>query len=115
MNMVWDYDTPGEDEPNIKQVAKEINGYNVETNAVLPGFAALTADGTTACGCWIHSGYWAEDKDAKVPAVMRRLKKDPSGLGLYHNGAFPGRQTDVSYTTVAQRIWRATPGIQRNP
>lgn len=88
MNMVWNYDKPGEDEPNIEQVAVEINGYEVATGKVLPGFAKLTNDGSTACGCWIHSGYWAEDKDAKTVAAKRRLLKDKTGLGLFPQFAF---------------------------
>ncbi|SHK05436.1 formate dehydrogenase major subunit [Desulforamulus aeronauticus DSM 10349] len=88
MDMVWNYDIPGEDEPNIEQVAIEINGYDVKTKEVLPGFARLTADGSTACGCWIHSGYWAMDKEAGTVACKRRLKKDKSGLGLFPQYGF---------------------------
>lgn len=88
MDMVWNYDKPGEDEPNIEQVALEINGYDVATGEALPGFAKLAADGTTACGCWVHSGYWAMDKDAGAVAAKRRLKKDKSGLGLFPQYGF---------------------------
>ncbi|SHF29264.1 formate dehydrogenase major subunit [Desulforamulus putei DSM 12395] len=88
LNMVWNYDKPGEEEPNIDQVAIEINGYNVTTKEVLPGFAQLKDDGSTACGCWIHSGYWAMDKEAGTVAAKRKLLKDKSGLGLFPQFAF---------------------------
>lgn len=88
LNMVWNYDKPGEDEPNIEQVALEINGYDVATKQALPGFAKLADDGSTACGCWILSGYWAMDKEAKTVAAKRRLLKDKSGLGLFPQFAF---------------------------
>jgi formate dehydrogenase major subunit len=51
------------DEPDAEKVLQEINGYFTsekdEKNGkpkLLPGFAALKDDGSTACGCWIYSG-----------------------------------------------------------
>ncbi|HHX49817.1 MAG TPA: formate dehydrogenase, partial [Clostridia bacterium] len=43
---------------------------------------------STACGCWIYTGYWAMDKEAGTVAVKRRLLKDPSGIGLFPQYAF---------------------------
>jgi formate dehydrogenase major subunit len=43
-------------EPDAEQVLQEINGYDVATRTLLPGFTALKSDGSTACGCWIYSG-----------------------------------------------------------
>jgi formate dehydrogenase major subunit len=37
-------------------VLREINGYRVADGAPVDGFAALTDDGATACGCWLYSG-----------------------------------------------------------
>lgn len=87
-NMVWNYDLPGEDEPNIDQVALEINGYQVGTNQALDSFGKLTNDGSTACGCWIHTGYWYVDKEANTVAAKRRINKDKSGLGLFPQYGF---------------------------
>ena len=39
---------------------KEINGYDVATGEPLPGFTELEDDGSTACGCWIYSGVFAD-------------------------------------------------------
>jgi formate dehydrogenase major subunit len=83
--LTWDYDRekpePGSrilDEPDALLVLKELNGYYVrppaqtdtETDAQraytlhnaqhVPGFAALKADGSTACGSWIYSGVYPE-------------------------------------------------------
>ncbi|ABO49649.1 formate dehydrogenase alpha subunit [Desulforamulus reducens MI-1] len=88
MNMVWNYDQPGHDEPNIDKINVEINGYEVGSGKTLPSFAKLQDDGSTACGNWVYAGFWFEDKDAKVPAAKRRIKKDPTGLGLYPQFAF---------------------------
>src|SRR6185436_2936691 len=60
LSLKWDYATHGElQEPSGEEVLREINGYDVATGAPLPGFAALKADGSTACGCWIYSGVFS--------------------------------------------------------
>jgi formate dehydrogenase major subunit len=56
-NLTWDY---GEDEPDAELVLKEISGYEVATGKPLPGFAQLQNDGSTASGCWIYSGVYAD-------------------------------------------------------
>jgi len=43
------------------------------------GFAQLQADGTTSCGCWIYSQSYNE----KGNMMARRVKKDPTGLGMF--------------------------------
>jgi formate dehydrogenase major subunit len=75
----WDY---GTDEPDPHMVAKELNGFTVEDRKQLANFLALKDDGSTACGCWIYSGFYpgAEKKDNKAAA---RDGADPSGLGLF--------------------------------
>jgi formate dehydrogenase major subunit len=57
------------DEPDALLVLKEINGYMISSDGSqqaltlhdaphVPGFAALKADGSTACGSWIYSGVY---------------------------------------------------------
>ncbi len=80
--LTWDYEReepkPSSrilDEPDTHLVLKEINGYYVcpPAQAVgwrhaytlreaphIAGFAALKADGSTACGSWIYSGVYPE-------------------------------------------------------
>ncbi|MCZ4492322.1 MAG: molybdopterin-dependent oxidoreductase [Conexibacter sp.] len=61
VNLHWDYAEHGpEREPHAEDVLREINGYDVATGAPVPGFAALRNDGSTACGCWIYSGVYAD-------------------------------------------------------
>ena len=47
-------------EPDAEQVLREINGYDVATGAPVSGFAELKNDGSTACGCWIYAGIFAD-------------------------------------------------------
>ncbi|HEX8121802.1 MAG TPA: molybdopterin-dependent oxidoreductase [Solirubrobacteraceae bacterium] len=59
-NLHWPYSEHGDDrEPSADEVLREINGYDLTTGELVPGFAELKADGTTSCGCWIYSGCYA--------------------------------------------------------
>jgi formate dehydrogenase major subunit len=54
----WDYPLEGHlQEPRAESVAEEISGYRVADGAQVAGYAELQDDGSTACGCWIYSGY----------------------------------------------------------
>lgn len=58
--LTWDYPTHGAiEEPSAEAVLAEINGFDAD-GGHLPGFAALKADGSTSCGCWIYSGCYAD-------------------------------------------------------
>jgi formate dehydrogenase major subunit len=59
--LTWDYHTEGaHEEPVAEEVLQEINGYTTADRKLVPGFNALKADGSTACGCWIYSGVFPE-------------------------------------------------------
>lgn len=88
LDMVWDYDMPGYEEPDIMKIAKEMNGYVVAGGTTLDSFAKLTDTGSTACGVWVYTGYMFEDPVLKVPASQRRNRDDKSGLGLYPKWSF---------------------------
>jgi formate dehydrogenase major subunit len=73
-HLKWDYSEHGEHaEPHSEDVLREINGYEVATGRHLSGFAELEADGTTACGCWIYSGCFAD-------GVNQTRRRDPGNL-----------------------------------
>lgn len=80
LNMNWDY---GE-EADANKVAMEINGYNTATGLLLENFTKLADDGSTACGCWIYSGYY---NNASNPACKSRIKEE-SGIGTNAGWAF---------------------------
>src|SRR5207245_5604155 len=94
LNVNWNYSTPAS--PDLGEVLKEINGKAVtdlkdkDGNLIrragqqLDGFGQLQDDGSTSCGCWIHSGVYT---DAGNNAA-RRGTEDPTGLGMYPNWAF---------------------------
>jgi formate dehydrogenase major subunit len=83
VNLNWNYGA----DPDVHLVAKEINGHTVADKKQVLNFLGLKDDGSTACGCWIYSGYYPgpDKKDNKAAA---RGKADPSGLGLYPGWSF---------------------------
>lgn len=85
--LTWDYPTQGPTaEPDVEAILREINGYVWATDwdqrRPVPGFTALAADGSTACGCWIYSGI--------MPAIERNLARarqpDPAATVGSHAG-----------------------------
>ncbi len=62
-------------EPSAEDVLRRINGYEVATGEPVNGFLDLKADGSTACGCWIYSGVYADG----VNQAARRKPHDAQG------------------------------------
>jgi formate dehydrogenase major subunit len=54
-DLKWDYE-----QPLAEAVLKEINGYTIADNKAVESYTALADDGSTACGCWIYSGCFAD-------------------------------------------------------
>jgi formate dehydrogenase major subunit len=67
-NLTWDQGDSAE------AVLREINGYRTADGSPVPGFAELADDGSTACGCWIYSGVYAD-------GVNRARRRDPERWG----------------------------------
>ena len=62
VNLTWDYPEHGAiREPDVEAVMREINGYTVADGKPVTSFTDLRDDGSTASGCWIYSGYFADD------------------------------------------------------
>ncbi len=60
-DLTWDYPTEGPHaEPRAAAVLREMNGWNASGKA-LGTFTELKADGSTACGCWIYCGCYANE------------------------------------------------------
>ncbi len=74
VNLRWDYPERGEhEEPEAESVLREINGYEVATGRPVSGFAELRADGSTAGGCWIYAGCYAD-------GVNQTRRRNPGDL-----------------------------------
>jgi formate dehydrogenase major subunit len=62
LDLAWDYPYDEEGEPSGAQVLREINGTD-ENGKALSAYTELKADGSTACGCWIYCGVFADEKN----------------------------------------------------
>jgi formate dehydrogenase major subunit len=69
LELTWDYPTKGaHDDPDAEAVLREIGGVDLTTGECLPDYLPLKDDGSTACGCWIYAGCYADG----VNQVARR-------------------------------------------
>ena len=60
LDLTWDYPTEGaQADPVAEAVLAEINGWDGDGHP-LPAYTALKDDGSTACGCWIYCGVYAD-------------------------------------------------------
>jgi len=72
--LTMDYPLEGKhQEPNAESILQEINGWTVADRKLVSGFAALKADGSTVCGCWIYSGVFPN------PGENRANQRAPKG------------------------------------
>ncbi len=84
----------------------EINGYTVADGKPVPGFTALKDDGSTACGCWIYSGCYADG----VNQTARRKPQARAALGGAGVGLGVARQPAHPLQPRLGRSRRASPG-----
>jgi formate dehydrogenase major subunit len=60
LDLTWDYPTKGPlAEPDAEAVLAEINGWDAHGQP-LASYEQLNDDGSTACGCWIYCGVYAD-------------------------------------------------------
>ncbi len=73
LELTWSYPTSGTHaEPSAEAVLAEINGVDLTTGKPLSSFNAMKADGTTAGGCWIYTGIYAD-------GVNQAARRKPGG------------------------------------
>jgi formate dehydrogenase major subunit len=61
LELTWDYPTEGQyEDPDAEAVLREIGGVDLTTGECLPDYLPLKDDGSTACGCWIYAGCYAD-------------------------------------------------------
>ena len=82
LNMTWDYLNPRE--PTLTELAREINGFDLNTGRLLSSFGELRDDGSTSSGNWLYCGSYTEDGNM----MARRNPDDPGGLGMHHEWAW---------------------------
>ncbi len=76
LDLTWDYPTEGPlHEPSGEAVLREINGWDAD-DAALSSYTQLSDDGTTACGCWIYCGVYADGVNQAARRTPRWEQND---------------------------------------
>jgi formate dehydrogenase major subunit len=63
LDLTWDYPTDEHGEIDSEAVLAEYNGHHLtgpDAGKPVSGFTELRADGSTAAGCWIYAGVYAD-------------------------------------------------------
>jgi formate dehydrogenase major subunit len=72
LDLTWDYPLHGpHDEPDAESILQEISGRDAD-GSFLESYDSLKADGSTACGSWIHCGVYKD-------GVNQAARKRPGG------------------------------------
>jgi len=71
------------DDPDPKQVAREVNGYDLTTGKLVVNFVSLKGDGTTSSGNWLYCGSYVEEAslDAFEKAHLNQMFPGPEYIG----------------------------------
>jgi formate dehydrogenase major subunit len=89
LELTWDYPTEGPlDEPSADAVLAEINGFDA-SGQPLSAYTQLKDDGSTACGCWIYCGVYA---DGVNQAARRAPWREQNWLGPEWGWAWPANR-----------------------
>jgi formate dehydrogenase major subunit len=89
LDLTWDYPVEGPlDDPSADAVLREINGRGPD-GELLSAYTELKDDGSTACGCWIYCGVYADDVNQ---AARRRSGDEQSWVAPEWGWAWPANR-----------------------
>ena len=90
--ITWDYPTDEHGDPDAEAVLAEINGYHVtgdKAGQPLSAYGEMKADGSTAGGCWIYTGVYA---DGVNQAARRAPGREQNDVALEWGWAWPANR-----------------------
>jgi formate dehydrogenase major subunit len=89
LDLTWDYPTKGQtDDPDAEAVLAEINGWTASREP-LSSYTQLADDGSTACGCWIYCGVYA---DGVNQAARRKPHTEQDWIAAEWGWAWPANR-----------------------
>lgn len=89
LDLAWDYPTKGPlAEPDAEAVLAEINGRSAD-GGPLSSYEELKDDGSTACGCWIYCGVYA---DGVNQAARRKPGREQDWVAAEWAWAWPANR-----------------------
>jgi formate dehydrogenase major subunit len=88
-DLVWNYPVRGPlAEPDAEAVLAEVNGWDADGKP-LSSYTQLASDGSTACGCWIYCGAYA---DGENQAARRKPGDEQSWVAPEWGWAWPANR-----------------------
>jgi len=89
LDLTWDYPLEGKlAEPSAEAVLREVNGWDAD-GTLLSAYTQLKDDGSTACGCWIYCGVYA---DGVNQAARRKPGRDQHWIAPEWGWAWPANR-----------------------
>jgi formate dehydrogenase major subunit len=89
LDLTWEYPLEGAiAEPDAGAVLREVNGWNANGEP-LRAYTELKDDGSTACGCWIYCGVYA---DGVNQAARRKPGRDQNWIAPEWGWAWPANR-----------------------
>jgi formate dehydrogenase major subunit len=88
LDLTWDYPEEPSGEPSAEAVLREINGTGPD-GAALSSYTELKDDGSTACGCWIYCGVYADETNQ---AARRKPGQEQSWVAPEWGWAWPANR-----------------------
>ncbi len=88
LDLTWDYPVDDEGEIVPESVLREINGVGAD-GATISSYTELKADGSTASGCWIYAGVYADETNK---AASRVPGQEQNSLALQWGWAWPSNR-----------------------
>jgi formate dehydrogenase major subunit len=89
LDLTWDYPVSGAiAEPSAEAVLAEINGWGADGKP-LSAYTELKDDGSTACGCWIYCGTYA---DGENQAARRKPGREQNWIAPEWGWAWPANR-----------------------
>jgi formate dehydrogenase major subunit len=89
LDLAWEYPVEGAyEDPSAEAILREINGWGPDGKA-LSSFTQLKADGSTACGCWIYCGCFADEVNQ---AARRKPASEQGRVPLEWGWAWPANR-----------------------
>jgi formate dehydrogenase major subunit len=88
--LTWDYPVHGPThEPSAEAVLAEISGYLVADRRPINAYTELADDGSTASGCWIYAGAYAEGVNQ---TARRKPRQEQNEVALEWGWAWPNNR-----------------------
>ncbi len=87
--VTWDYPELKPGEPDAEAVLQEINGRDLVSGKLLKTYDQLKPDGSTACGCWIYCGVYA---DGVNQAARRKPAREQHWVAPEWGWAWPSNR-----------------------